>query len=178
MKQFSSLIKRVSNVFDKIAGAFIVLVMVLVVSNVIMRVVFNSPIKGTYELIGLLTAVAVSMGLAYCAFQKGHIAVDYLVEYLPKKAQLIVNILNNFIAICFFSTSTWYLAKYANSMMKKGLVTATAEIPIYPFIYLVACGFLVFSLVLTTALRQDLISLKQESFVSIKISKSISEESI
>lgn len=178
MRQFSSGVKGLSRFFDKIAGAFIVMVMVLVVSNVVFRGVFNHPIKGTYELVGLLTAVAVAMGLAHCAMQKGHIAVGFIVGHLPKKMQFIIDILNDFVALLFWSLTTWFLIQYANTMMRKGLVTATAEIPIYPFVYLIACGFLVFCLVIMASLREDLIGLSKESFIQFKRTDTIGEESI
>lgn len=178
MRQFSSIVKGISHTLDKIAGAFIVIVMVLVVSNVVLRGIFNNPIKGTYELVGLLTAVAVALGLAYCAFLKGHIAVGFVIEYFPKKIQLGVSILNNFIALCFWSTASWYLIGYANTMMKKGLVTATAEIPVYPFVYLISCGFLAFCLVLMISLRDDVMSISKESFIQLRRTEAISEESV
>ena len=178
MRQFSSLVKGISRTLDKIAGAFIVVVMLLVVSNVVLRGIFNHPIKGTYELVGLLTAVAVSMGLAYCALQKGHIAVGFVVEYFPKKIQLIIDILNHFAALCFWSFTTWFLIQYGHTMMKKGLVTATAEIPVYPFVYFISCGFLVLCLVLMIALKEDVTRISKESFIRLKRAEALSEESI
>lgn len=183
MKQFSGVIKGISATLDKVAGIFIFLVMILVVSNILLRTIFNSPIKGTYELVGLMTAIAVSFGLAYCAFQKGHIAVGYIIERFPKKIQIIVSILSDMIALGFWSATTWYLAKYANTMMIKGLVTATAEIPVYPFIYLIAFGFLALCFViaasLMTTLKEVVTDIVQEKFLQqFKVTESISEESI
>lgn len=179
MRQFSKGVKRISHILDKMAGVFIILVMALVVSNVVLRTVFNHPIKGTYELVGLLTAVAVALGLAYCAFQNGHIGVEFVMQHFSKKIQLVVRIFNHIIALCFWSITTWYLTKYAHTMMVKGLVTPTAEIPVYPFIYLISCGFLVLCLVLMTSLKGDIIGIvkEKENVIQLRTSEA-REESI
>lgn len=147
MKRLGHWIKGISITLDKIAGFFIFSAMLLVVSNVLLRAVFNSPIKGTYELVGLFTAVAVGMGLAHCAYQDGHISVEFIMDVLSKRIQSIVHIFIHILSFCFWSFVVWHMFGYANETMHNGLVTSTSEVPIYPFIYLIALGLLVLCLV-------------------------------
>lgn len=140
MKHFSGFVKGVSQAFDKIAGLCIFSVMLLVVGNIIMRTVFKQPILGTYELVGFLTATGVALALAYCAFQNGHIAVSFILERFPAKFQTSVEIIVNAASLLFWAGAVWSLTRYAGAMKLKGLVSPSAEIPVYPFIYLVAFG--------------------------------------
>lgn len=140
MRHFTDLVKGVSQAFDKLAGLCIFSVMLLVVANIIMRTVFNQPILGTYELVGFLTATGVALALAFCAFQNGHIAVSFILDRFPKKFQAGVEIIVNAVSLLFWAGAVWSLARYAEAMKLKGLVSPSAEIPVYPFIYLVAFG--------------------------------------
>ncbi len=179
MKQLSTIIGKSSKILDRLAGMVVMSVMLLVVANVIFRTVFNNPIKGTYEVVGLLTAVAVALGLAHCSLQKGHIAVEFVTDKLPKKMQKAIMIINHFVALILWSSATWYLTKYALTMMAKGLVTPTSEIPVYPFIFLVAFGFLMLSLSILSNLRTEVLSIHIENRITINTNtQTISEEII
>ena len=140
--------KKISSGLDKIAGLCFFAMMLLVVSNVILRAFFSRPILGTYELVGFLSAVGISFALAHCAFQGGHIAVDLVVERLSRKRQALINALIGFLSLCFWLPATGYLFKHAHLMMLRGLVSPTAEIPVYPVIYLTAFGLAIFCLIL------------------------------
>lgn len=166
----SDKVKMVSSLLDKLAGMCIFAVMLLVVSNIISRVVFSKPILGTYELVGFLTALGIALALAYCAFRDGHIAVSFIMEYFPKRIQAVINVLTNTTALLFWSLTVWYTGKFAHTTMMNGMVSPTAEIPIYPFIYLVAVGLLGLCLVifykLSVALKKVLVYAPYSNFFS------------
>jgi TRAP-type C4-dicarboxylate transport system permease small subunit len=174
--------KGISIALDRIAGIFIVLVMVLVVSNIILRAVFNSPLKGTYEVVGLFTAVAVSLGLSYCAFQNGHIAVSFILQRFPKKFQSMIIMLTDIISFIFWGLAAWNLVRYAGVMHKNGLVTATSEIPIYPFVYVIALGFFALCLVIINkrieAIREVVTKISKSGFLEMLNSESARKETI
>lgn len=158
MKQFTGLIGLLSRWLNRIASACFVAVMVLVVANIILRTLFKAPILGTYEYVNLLTAIAIAMALAYCAFQDGHIAVGVVVDRLPCKWQAVIDVATNITALVFWSMAAWYLGKEAGMMTANGMVAATTSIPLSPVIYLLACGLaglcLVLALRLSEALRK------------------------
>lgn len=140
MRKFVRVVERLSLEMDKAAGFCIAAVMVLVVCNVILRKVFKQPILGTYELVGYLTALGVSLALASCAFQNGHIALDYLVNKFPEKIRALLNMGINLTVLCFWGFSSWHVGKYAQNLMENGVVSPTAQIPVYPFVLLIGLG--------------------------------------
>ncbi len=152
MKQLNDVVKRVSSSMDKLAGLCIFAVMLLIVANIILRTVFNQPILGTYELVGFLTAMGVALALAHCAFQEGHIAVGIIMERFPQKIRALMAVLVNFTSLILWAAAVWSLGKFGHAMKMKGLVSPSAEIPVYPFIYLVAFGLMGLCLVLVLKL--------------------------
>lgn len=161
MKHFTGLITGLSRILDRVAGFCMVVVMLLVVISILLRVLFNRPILGTYEYVAYLTAVAIGLALAHCAVQNGHIAVSFVVEKLPGKIQAAVDVVMNIISLLFWSLCVWQVGKYANTMAVSGVVSPTTQMPFYPFIYLVAFGLLALCLVL---LVKAVESLKKVAF--------------
>ncbi len=148
MKRFSVLVTGLSRVLDQAAAFFLVATMLLVVVNILLRVLFKAPIFGAYEYVGLLTALVIGLALAQCGVQNGHVSVSLVADLFPARLRNVAGAFINFISMCFLAVSSWYVGAYARSMYDSGLVTPTTQTPIYPFVYLIALGFLVYSLVL------------------------------
>lgn len=149
---FASCVKSLSQWLDRIAGFCLAGIMVLVVSNIILRVIFNSPILGTIDYVGFLAAMAIGLALAYCAVQNAHIAVDFVVERFPHKLQAVVDSLINTIALGFWGLVSWQIWKYAQSLAASGVVSPTTQTPFHPFVYLVSLGLFTLCLVLLVRL--------------------------
>ncbi len=148
MNRLNGLAAGLGRIMDRIAGLCLVAIMILVVTNVLFRALFKRPVLGTYDYVTLSTAVMISLALAYCAVQNGHIAVGFVVDRLPKRRQAAVDTAVNLAAVAFWGLCSWQMAAYAGSMASRGVVAATSQIPLYPFIYLVAFGLAALCLVL------------------------------
>lgn len=142
---------------DKVAAiaASIVLVamMLLTVGDVVGRYCFNRPIRGTWEVVGLLLVCAGTWGWGYCQMSKGHIRVDIILERLPRWAQRIITSLSYLIGFVGFSLVSWRLFVMAKSYysLTRGGVTEILHIPYYPFI--VALGISAGLLALTVLIH-------------------------
>lgn len=147
MEKFDNLITKSCRFMDKVAGLCVAGTVFLVVVNVIMRAIFNRPFLGTYEYVGFSTALIVGFSLAYCAIMESHITVDLLTNQLPNGVRDVIVSLAEIISFGFVALVTWQLVKYAGSLQSTGEVSPTTEVPLYPFIYLIALGFLALSIV-------------------------------
>ncbi|MFZ5643090.1 MAG: TRAP transporter small permease [Bacillota bacterium] len=161
MKELTGFVTGLSRILDRIAGLCMVCTMLLVITNIILRVLFNHPILGTYEYVGYLTAALIGLSLANCAVKKGHIAISFVVDRFSTKVQAFIDSFINIIALAFWGFSAWYIYKYANSLIINGVVSPTTQMPFYPFIYLVALGLLALCLVLLISAIE---SLKKAAF--------------
>jgi len=114
---------------------------------VVMRI-FRHPVPGTYELIGLLGSVVISFSLAYTSIEKGHIAVEFLVQRLSPRKQAFTGLVNNTLSVLLFGLICWQSIIYAAELMAKGEVSLTIQFPIYPFVFGIAIGCGIQTLVL------------------------------
>ncbi len=133
------LIHTLANKFNWIAASAVVTIMFLTTADVILRL-FRHPIPGTYELVGLLGTVIISFSLAYTSMQKGHIAVEFLVQKLPRKVQLMIAAANDLIGTILFGLIAWQCFIYAVALRQSNEVSLTIQMPIYPFAYGIAVG--------------------------------------
>jgi TRAP-type C4-dicarboxylate transport system permease small subunit len=132
-----------------IIGSVAVLsLMSIATGNVVLRFFFNSPYRGAYEVVGFLGAIVIAFALGYTQKRKGHIVVDILTERFPKRINRILDAINYFITMIFFTIVSWQLFVWGIKIAKSGEVSETIKIIFHPFVYCVAIGFLVFSLTL------------------------------
>ncbi|RZB30361.1 MAG: hypothetical protein SRB1_02641 [Desulfobacteraceae bacterium Eth-SRB1] len=139
MFYFDRFINIVSRGFNWIAAGAIVSMMLLTTADVILRV-FRCPIPGTYEIVGLLGAVVISFSLAYTSVERGHIAVEFLVQKLPKKVRIFISAINEFLCLFFFGLLTWQTILLASDLKESGEVSLTLQMPIYPYVFGIAMG--------------------------------------
>ena len=141
--------------FNWVAGAAVVAMMVLTCADVTLRL-FRHPIPGTYEMVGLLGAIVVSFSLAHTSVMRGHIAVEFIVQKLPKRTQIIIDGINSLLGTALFGLITWQSILYASNLMRTGEVSMTLQMPIYPFVYGIAIGSGMLCLVLLIEFLQSL----------------------
>ncbi len=155
MKSIKTIVYTASRYIDILGGFILAGVAGLIVANIIMRTLFNNPIVGTYELVGYLTAAAIGLSLAHCAVQNSHIAVGFLVDRLPVTSRRVIGVIVNLPSFVVLSLIAWHLTRYANNIALSGRVSPTIQLPFYPFIILVALGFLMLALVTAIKLAES-----------------------
>ena len=146
---------RFSRLLNTLSGIVLVAMMSLVFINVLFRAVWQ-PILGTYEFTGFLAALTISLALAHCAGNKGHIAITLFADRLPLRVQAI---LDSFVAIlgtALYAVISWQCVKYSIHMYHSGEVSPATATPFYPFIIVVAFGLLMLALVLLSDLFKSI----------------------
>ena len=148
MKTFEKVLRSITEKMALGAQFGIVACMVLVVASVIKRSVVVSEIPGTFELVELIAAVILSMGIPYLTFVRGHVAVGVLVDRFRPRTQAIFDILTSLIALGFIGWLTHALFQYSIDRMRHGAVTGWLEIPLYPFCLLISVSLALTGVVL------------------------------
>ncbi len=155
MDLFERIVNNTSRWCNWVAGGAAVAMVIVVCGNVILRF-FSRPILGTFEYVCFLAAVIISFALAHCFIQKGHVAVELIVRRFSERTQAIIDTATGILSLVTFGIITWQCGAFATRMMGLGLETETMEIPLYPFIYGVTFGFLVFLIALLLDLFKSL----------------------
>jgi TRAP-type C4-dicarboxylate transport system permease small subunit len=155
MASYERLVFRFSRILNILSGIFLAALMGLVFVNVLFRAVWE-PILGTYEYTGFLAALTISLALAHCAANKGHIAITIFAERLPPRVQAVLDSLVAVMGTALYAVISWQCVRYAIHMSKIGEVSPATATPFYPFIFVIAFGLLVFALVLLNDLFKSI----------------------
>lgn len=141
-------ISGLSRFLGIIAIVVLVAMMLFTVTNVVLRAFFNRPIPGDVELIEVAMVCTSFLGLAWCAIQEKHIRVDLLVQFFPKRAQGIIELIGYIGALGASIIISWQSVN--EGLANKGMnrLTASLGIPVYPFYFISAVGFGALSLAL------------------------------
>ena len=119
------------------AMGIVAAMMFLTATDVILRYVFNR-----------MMAILIPFGLAYCAVQGGHVAVDLVVSRFSKKTQSILGSITTLLCLGLFMLITWQNVIYIGENFESKLTSAVLLIPVYPFVAAVAIGSAALCLVL------------------------------
>ena len=147
-KLFARAIQSASMVSHRVGISILLAMMFLTAADVFGRYFLKRPIVGAYELQEYLMVCVVSLTLAYCAAEKGHVVVDILVSRFPQRVQAVIGAFTMFFGLCLCSVITWQAVVYVQRTLGSGLVSATLKIPRYPFIGVLVFGMALFCLVL------------------------------
>jgi TRAP-type C4-dicarboxylate transport system permease small subunit len=130
-----------------VGEVFLFGIMVLTVCDVVSRYCFNYPIMGTIELVELMLAIMVFLGLAY-ATQKGHIVVEVIFILLPVKARAIVAFITSLMGLGFFIAVLFSMIIIAKEQIANNNLSGVLKMPIYPVTIAIVLAVAVMWLVL------------------------------
>jgi TRAP-type C4-dicarboxylate transport system permease small subunit len=138
MNTFEKVLGFVAEKMAWIAMFAIVACMALVVTDVIRYQVVHKPLPGTHEVVELIAAVILSMGIGYLTFVRGHVAVGILVDGFRPRVQAVFDLVTGVISLGFTIWLTEGTLEMAIRNFRYGWVTGVLQIPRAPFIFLIA----------------------------------------
>ena len=147
MEGILNTVRQVSRLLNIIAGASITFIMLLTVSDVILRL-FRRPIVGTYELVAFTGALVIGFALPLTSWMRGHIFVDFFILKLPGKLQAAFHIATRCAGILLFYLVAKNLINVGMDLQKSGEVSPTLHLPFYYVAFAVAISCFVQCLVL------------------------------
>jgi len=124
-------VEGLSKILNIFAGIAITFIMLLTVTDVVLRY-FRRPIIGTYELVAFSGAIVIGFAVPLTTFLKGHMLVDFFILKLPKGIRNSVNIFTRLLGIVLFSLLGWNLIKLGMDLYRTGEVSLTLQLPFYP----------------------------------------------
>lgn len=166
MARFTRFIERLSYGTGYAAGLVLLAIIVLTMVEVISRYVLKNPLILSDELGGYAMVAVSFLGLAYCAQEKGHIRISFIVERLNPRTTGYIRIASLVLGIAFVSVAAWVSWKYlgdsftrdmrSNSMLRTPLKWPRMAMP---------AGFTLFALILLGQLVKALQRLREGRIV-------------
>ncbi len=162
--------KNLAKILYWVAGTAIVCMMLLTCADVFLRYLVTlyhethwkflapfHPIPGTYELVFFMASVAVAFAMAHTSVEKGHVAVSFVVNLFPKRAQAVIGTITSSFGFILFALLTWRSVVYANHLKGSGEVSLTLQLPFWPFVHGIAFSAAAVCLVLLVEILQNLV---------------------
>jgi TRAP-type C4-dicarboxylate transport system permease small subunit len=140
------------------SGAVMILLVLVTVTDVVMRYVFNKPLASAWEFTEFSMALIVFLGIAYCGWTGGHIAVDVFSRWLDRPSLRYLPAILSFIGAALFALIAY--RAMLETITTFDQVSNTLRWPFYPFRFTVAASSAIFALVMVV---QGIQSLSQPS---------------
>ena len=128
------------------SGATMILLVLVTVTDVVMRYVFNKPLASVWEFTEFSMALIVFLGIAYCGWTGGHIAVDVFSRWLDRPSLRFLPAVLSFIGAALFGLIAYRATLETIATIDQ--VSNTLRWPFYPFRFTVAAGSAIFALVM------------------------------
>jgi len=139
---------RISTVLNRVGTALILVMMLGTTTDVVLRYIFNRPIKGAFEITELLMLTVVALGLAYTQTRKGHVFVELVSRRFSPRGQAVNDAAVYLVSLGICLLIAWRVVTAARVTQVTNMVASpVVEVPIYPFYYLMGFGIAVLCLV-------------------------------
>lgn len=119
------------------------------VYSIVGRSLLGKPVLGDYEMVQMMSAIAVSMALPFCQMMGGHIIVDFFTVKVPKRINATLDLMAALLlAVCSFAIAwmvvgaTLQFMKNHDATMLLNLPTWWGYAPMGPSFFLLGCAAL------------------------------------
>lgn len=138
---------NISGLLDKLGGALLLVIMLLTVADVVGGM-FQHPVYGVEEIVGLMTAVLLAFALPSTQLRKGHVGVDLVYRLLSPTAQSRLDRALNLAGAVVFLLITWQCVVYGWELGESGEVSSTVGFPVEYLLYAMALACLVVTVIM------------------------------
>lgn len=129
----------VSYALAVLGGVLMIGLIGMVVASILGRSLLNTPIYGDFELVGIGTAIAVSLALPYCHMCRGNIFVDLFLAQAPLRLRLACDTAGSLLLSLLAGVLAWRTVLGAQDMITYHEVSIILAIPVwwaFPFVIL------------------------------------------
>ena len=147
LERFEELMKILGKWATYVGMIFLVILMMIITIDVILRIFFNSPIRGVNELAEYSLLILIFMTISFVQSLKVNISVDILFSKFPRGLQSILDLLTNLlclvIAVLMLRQSFIFNNYLANSNARSMIL----KLPLSPIQFVMVIGLAMLSVV-------------------------------
>ena len=133
-------LRGVIHAMAAVGGLAVAGIVLVTVGDVVGRR-FGLPVKGAYDLVRVLGAIAMVCALPLTKAVKGHIAIEYFFQKLGARGRAAVDTAMRLVLLALFGLLAWQFVRQGLDFRKYGEVTATLHMPMFwvPWLVAAAC---------------------------------------
>ena len=135
MQFVNQLATRLSKWGEWIGVGGVLIMVVVTCADVLGAKLFTTPVPGSTEIISLVQVAAIVFAMAGTQRHKGHISVEMFVTKMTTRVRSIIKAVTSLLGLILFSLLIIEGFRLGNRYLEAGEVTATVQIPYYPFAY-------------------------------------------
>ncbi len=144
----------------KVVGAVFLFGMALLTCVDVIGRLFKHPIFGSVELVSFMGVIAIACSLPFTHQEKGHIGVELFIRKLPSKTRHIIEICTEVVALVLFLLVSWRMFLYSIKSRASGELSMNLQLPEYAIIFILACGFVIFTLTIINSIFKTISKLR------------------
>ena len=148
LDKFEKFNHRLSDWFEWIGLAGILLMMAITCIDVVGAKVFHWRLFGAIDIVMLSQIVAIAFAAGMTLILGRHVQVDLFITRLPRRAQAVIDSIVLLLELGLFIFIIWRLCVLGYSFQISGEMSQTADIPYYPFTYGIALASIPVCLIL------------------------------
>lgn len=152
------LIKRIDTIWkycfkiacgiERFGSTVLTAMMLLTVTDIILRRFFNSPLPYSFELVEVTLVVVAYCYIVYTTSKARHISIDTLTTRFPTHVRRVLVYIGDIITIILLGFIGWQSIIQGIHLADMGQTTAILKIPKFPFEFVIAAGGLLAGLFL------------------------------
>ena len=102
---------------------------------------FGHSVKGAYDLVRVLGAIAMGCALPLTKAVKGHIAIEYFFQKMGRRGRAATDTIMRLVLLALFGLLAWQFVLQGNTFLESGEVTTTLHMPMFwvPWLAALAC---------------------------------------
>ena len=130
-----------------IAATVLFAMMALTFVDVILRYVFNAPLRGSFEITELMMVVLIMAGLPLVSRQEEHVVLDVFDEFMSAALRRLLRLIVNLVCSAAMAGIGALMWTKAGQIARYGDTTAALKITLAPYVYLMAALIFVTALI-------------------------------
>ena len=158
MQAVRKLAERLGSWSEWIGVAGVIVMVGVICADVLGAKLFLLPVPGSTEIVELAQLATIAFAVAATQRHKGHISVEMFYLKMPPRAQALISAVTSCFGLILFLILACQGIQLGNGFLSAGEVTATVQIPFYPFAY----GFALAMVPVVLMLFLDLIDALRE----------------
>ncbi len=134
MERAFRILYRVSSTLNMIGAVSLTFMMLLTVTDVLLRA-GGRPIIGTYEIVTIMMGIVIGFGIPKVSLDRGHVSMEFLQEILSKRNRAILYTFTRILCIVLFILIGYNLIGAGREFRLSGEVSPTLQLPFFPLAY-------------------------------------------
>jgi TRAP-type C4-dicarboxylate transport system permease small subunit len=159
MQSVKKWVFRLSAWGEWIGIAGVIVMVAVICADVLGAKLFLLPVPGSTEIVELTQVAAIAFAIAATQRHKGHISVEMFFLKMPPRARALTSAVTSCLGLILFLILAYQGIQLGNGFRAANEVTATVQIPLYPFAYGFALAMVPVALMLLIDLIDALMEL-------------------